>query len=127
MDPTTLLTNRLSVLVHAASGCLVQQFLDSTSNERIDEWGGNIPNRCRFGLEVVQALIEIWGADRVRIKVTPSGGYNDVGMSLNETIATYNYFLTEVDKFELAYINLVRYIEMTDPVIDGTVLNLKYD
>ncbi|THV03768.1 FMN-linked oxidoreductase [Dendrothele bispora CBS 962.96] len=107
------------VELHAVSGYLINQFLDSTSNHRTDEWGGSIENRCRFGLEVVEALVDVWGADRVGIRVTPSGGYNDMGMPLDETIVTYEYFLTETDKFGLAYVNLIRYIELTDPVIDG--------
>ncbi|KAK7035441.1 hypothetical protein VNI00_011734, partial [Paramarasmius palmivorus] len=55
------------------------QALDSTSNKRIDQWGGSIENRCIFALEVLEVLIEIWRADRVAIKINPTGGYNDVG------------------------------------------------
>ncbi|KAK7441035.1 hypothetical protein VKT23_016817 [Stygiomarasmius scandens] len=115
------------VELHAASGYLVNQFLDSSSNQRTDEWGGSVENRCRFGLEVIQALVDVWGADRVGIRVTPSGGYNDMGMPLDETIATFNYFLSEADKFGLAYINLIRYIELTDPVIDGLKRGVPHD
>jgi 2,4-dienoyl-CoA reductase-like NADH-dependent reductase (Old Yellow Enzyme family) len=65
--------------VHGANGYLVHQFLDSTSNLRTDGWGGSRENRARFGLEVLKAQIEVWGADRVAIKLSPAGGYNDMG------------------------------------------------
>jgi 2,4-dienoyl-CoA reductase-like NADH-dependent reductase (Old Yellow Enzyme family) len=107
------------VEVHGANGYIITQFLDSTSNHRTDEWGGSIENRARLGLEVVKELIEVWGADRVGIKLTPAGGYNDVGMPLEDTIATFSYFITEIDKLGVAYILLARFWEQGDPVIDG--------
>ena len=66
-------------LVHGANGYLVHQFLDSTSNKRTDKWGGSVENRARFALEVVKAAIEVWGPERVGIKLSPTGGYNDMG------------------------------------------------
>ncbi|KIY48065.1 flavo protein NADH-dependent oxidoreductase [Fistulina hepatica ATCC 64428] len=108
------------VEVHGANGYLVQQFLDSTSNARTDEWGGSVENRCRFPLEVLRALIEVWGADRVAIKINPGGGYNDMGMPLQETLDTYSHFVREANKLGLAYINLVRYNIAYDPTGRGT-------
>lgn len=64
--------------VHGASGYLITQFLDSTSNLRTDQWGGSVENRSRFGLEVLKVLIEVFGPD-VGLKLSPAGGYNDVG------------------------------------------------
>lgn len=82
------------VEIHGASGYIIHQFLDNTSNHRTDEWGGSIENRSRFGLEVVKILIDIWGADRVAIKLTPAGGYNDQGyvtaMKLRHGVLTHN-------------------------------------
>jgi 2,4-dienoyl-CoA reductase-like NADH-dependent reductase (Old Yellow Enzyme family) len=66
-------------LVHSANGYLIHQFLDYNSNQRKDEWGGSIENRCKLGLECFKALIEVWGPARVGIKLNPCGGYNDVG------------------------------------------------
>lgn len=70
-------------IVHAANGYLVHQFLDTTSNVRTDAYGGSVENRCRFGLEALDALISVYGADKVGIKINPAGGYNDVGVSLS--------------------------------------------
>ena len=64
--------------MHGANGYLIAQFLDSTANTRTDQWGGSIQNRSRFGLEVLKAVIQVFACN-VAIKVSPSGGYNDVG------------------------------------------------
>jgi len=53
--------------------------LDSSANKRTDEWGGSIENRSRFGLEILKAVTEVFGPGRVGVKLTPAGGYNDVG------------------------------------------------
>ncbi len=53
------------------------------------------------------------------IKLTPCGGYNDVGMPLEEDIATFKYYITELDKMGIAYIQLVRYLEVMDPEYEG--------
>ncbi|KAF9062320.1 hypothetical protein BDP27DRAFT_1336773 [Rhodocollybia butyracea] len=107
------------VELHGAGGYLVQQFLDSTANKRTDSWGGSIPNRARFGLLALERLIKVFGGDRVGVKLSPSGGFNDVGMPLQETIDTYNYFIAEADKLGIAYFALLRHIDVLDPVIDG--------
>jgi len=108
------------VEVHGANGYLIHQFLDSTSNLRTDQWGGGPEGRARFGLEVLKAVSEVWGADRVGIKLSPGGGYNDMGMPLEETVETYSYFISEADKLGLAYICLVRYVANLDGAKRGT-------
>jgi 2,4-dienoyl-CoA reductase-like NADH-dependent reductase (Old Yellow Enzyme family) len=115
------------VELHGANGYLVNQFLDSAANVRTDKWGGSVENRARFGLEVTKTLVDVWGADRVGVKVSPCGGYNDVGMPLEEAIATFSYFITEVDKLGVAYIALNRYNAALDPVIDGKSRGTPHD
>ncbi|KAK0223051.1 hypothetical protein IW262DRAFT_1447161 [Armillaria fumosa] len=115
------------VEIHAANNYLIRQFFDSTSNHRTDEWGGSVENRSRFGLEVLQTVIDVWDADWVGIKLYPTGGYNDVGMPLEETLHTFNYFISEVDKLRIAYVTLVRYAEFLDPIIDGSHRAIKHD
>ncbi|KAF9224369.1 FMN-linked oxidoreductase [Gyrodon lividus] len=107
------------VELHGANGYLVHQFLDSTANQRTDEWGGSVENRCKFGLQILKELISIWGSKRVAVRLSPAGGYNDVGMPLEETIATYKHFISCADDMDLAYIALVRYHILFNPVIDG--------
>lgn len=106
------------VELHGANGYLVHQFLDSTANKRTDKWGGSVENRARFALEILKELVSVYG-NNVAIKLSPAGGYNDVGMPLEETLETYRYFLTEASKLPLSYITLMRYSEYLDAVIDG--------
>jgi len=72
-----------SPAVHGASGMLVAQFLDYGANQRTDQWGGSVENRARFGLEVLKALVQVFGSGRVGLKVSPTGGFNDVGYVLS--------------------------------------------
>ncbi|KAG0704545.1 hypothetical protein DFH29DRAFT_910800 [Suillus ampliporus] len=115
------------VELHAANGYLVQQFLDSTSNKRTDAYGGSIENRARFGLEILKELVSIWGSKRVAVRLSPAGGYNDMGMPLQENIDTFRYFISQADDLDLAYICLVRYIPLFDPIIDGKHRATKHD
>ncbi|KAJ7746772.1 hypothetical protein DFH07DRAFT_832281 [Mycena maculata] len=103
---------------HGANGYLVHQFLDSTSNKRTDKWGGSVENRARFALETLKALTEVYGSDVV-IKLSPAGGYNDMGMPLQETLDTFGYLLREINKLGLSYVTLVRYNPWLDPEYDG--------
>ena len=61
------------VQLHGANGYLVDQFLRTSTNQRIDEYGGSPENRTRFMREVLEALIAVWGADRVSIRLSPNG------------------------------------------------------
>lgn len=62
------------------------QFLDTASNLRTDAYGGSVANRVRFAQEVLDAILSVWPSDRVGIKLSPFGGYNDVGMDEQATI-----------------------------------------
>jgi len=114
------------VEVHGANGYLVTQFLDNTANHRTDQWGGSVENRSRFGLEVLKAVKEVFGRN-VSIKLSPAGGYNDVGMLLPETVETYKHFITEAEKLDLAYITLVRYLPGTEMEFDGKIRTIQHD
>ncbi|KAJ7480087.1 hypothetical protein B0H11DRAFT_2026480 [Mycena galericulata] len=114
------------VELHGANGYIVHQFLDSTSNTRTDKWGGSVENRARFGLEVLKVMIEVFGPD-VAVKLSPAGGYNDMGMPLAETIETYSYFISEADKLGLAYITLARYVADLDFKIGGVTRATLHD
>jgi len=114
------------VEIHGANGYLVTQFLDNTANHRTDRWGGSVENRSRFGLEVLKGVKEVFGRN-VSIKLSPAGGYNDVGMPLPETVETYKYFITEAEKLDLAYIVLVRYSRALDLEFDGKLRGIQHD
>ncbi|THU79682.1 FMN-linked oxidoreductase [Dendrothele bispora CBS 962.96] len=115
------------VEVHTGGGYLIHEFLDNTANKREDEWGGSVENRAKFGLEVLKVVRDVFGPGRVGIKLTPAGGYNDIGMSLEDTIETFTYFITKADKLDLAYMMFLRYDEVDDPIIDGKRRATKHD
>jgi N-ethylmaleimide reductase len=93
------------VEVHSANGYLLDQFLHDGSNQRTDQYGGSIENRARLTLEVVDAVVGVWGSDRVGIRLSPSGTFNDVHDSDNK--ALFSYVVDALNRFDLAYLHLV--------------------
>ena len=100
------------VELHAAFGYLPNQFLVESANQRTDEYGGNIENRSRFVLEVIKAMIDAIGENRVRIKLSPSIPFNSI-IDSNPT-QLYSYLITELNKMPLAYIHLMNATFPTD-------------
>jgi N-ethylmaleimide reductase len=93
------------VEIHGANGYLPDQFLQDGTNKRTDEYGGPIENRARFLLEIAQAAISVWGADRVGVRITPSGTYGS--MSDSNPAATFGYVVTKLDQLGIAYLHVV--------------------
>jgi N-ethylmaleimide reductase len=75
--------------VMAANGHLIDQFLQDNSNKRTDRYGGSIENRARFLVETVEALTSVWSADRVGVRIAPSGTFN--GMADSNPRALFRY------------------------------------
>ena len=93
------------VELHGAFGYLIDQFLQSVSNQREDEYGGEIANRSRFLLLVVEAVTEVWGGSQVGIKLSPSNTF--YGMGDSNAKATFSYVIDALNDFGLAYIHLM--------------------
>ncbi|WP_285353257.1 alkene reductase [Pseudomonas sp. ME-P-057] len=93
------------VELHGANGYLVDQFLQDNSNQRTDIYGGSFENRARFLLEVTQALISVWGSDRVAVRVGPSGTWGDMGDSDPEGL--FSYVAQQLAPLNLAYLHLI--------------------
>nr|WP_290224746.1 alkene reductase [Trichocoleus desertorum] len=93
------------VEIHAANGYLIDQFLRDGTNHRTDEYGGSIENRARFLLEVTEAVVSVWGGDRVGVRLAPSGSFND--MSDSDPVATFSYVAEALNRFNLAYLHIV--------------------
>ena len=89
------------VELHAANGYLIDQFLQSKTNLREDEYGGSVENRARFLLEVVDALIEVWGAGRVGVHLAPRGDEHDMGDANPKE--TFGYVMQELGKRQIAF------------------------
>ncbi len=96
------------VEVHAANGYLLHQFLDPTINLRDDVYGGTPQNRARFVVEVVTAVAEAIGADRVGLRLSPSHQFNGVGEEINDDLtATYRAVIDQIAPLGLAYLSLL--------------------
>ena len=93
------------VEIHGANAFLVDQFLKDVTNRRTDGYGGSVENRARFLLEVVEAVADVWGADRVGIRLSPHSRGDGIGTS--DSSALYEFLAKELDGMSLAYIHLV--------------------
>ncbi|MBB3178773.1 alkene reductase [Variovorax sp. Sphag1AA] len=93
------------VELHGANGYLVDQFIQDGSNKRTDAYGGPIENRVRFLREAVEALISVWGADRVGVRISPSGEWGDLSDSNPE--ATFSYVAKVLDGYKIAYLHVI--------------------
>jgi N-ethylmaleimide reductase len=108
------------VELHGANGYLLDQFLRDGANRRTDAYGGSIRNRARFPLEVTEAVVAVWGRDRVGYKVSPNSAFNS--MSDSDPIATFSYFADELSRLGLLYLHATEGIAgpMAPPA--GTIL-----
>ncbi|WP_459705571.1 alkene reductase [Stutzerimonas marianensis] len=93
------------VEIHGANGYLLDQFLRTGSNKRTDRYGGSIENRARLLLEVVDAASKRIGADRVGVRLSPWGGFND--MQDDDGSLLWEYVITELDKRGIAYLHVI--------------------
>jgi N-ethylmaleimide reductase len=93
------------VEIHSANGWLLEQFLQSRSNQRTDCYGGSIETRCRFVLQVIDAVCEVFSPGRVGIRLSPFGRINDSGE--NDPLQLYTYLITQINLKKLAYLHLV--------------------
>jgi len=97
------------VELHSANGYLIDQFLRDGTNQRTDAYGGSIENRMRFPLSVVDALVEVWGADRVGVRISPTGAFND--MRDSDPKGHFTAYARELDKRGLAFLEVVEQFE----------------
>ena len=95
------------VELHAANGYLLQQFFSKNSNSRVDEFGGSIENRARILFDILDELKEVVDIKRVGVRLNPSL-HSIMGILVDEeSIALYNYIVTKLNNYGLAYIHLI--------------------
>ena len=92
------------VELHAANGYLLHQFIAPNSNVRTDEYGGSIENRCKFVIEVLNAVAEAIGADKTSIRISPNGTFNDIAET--EIEKTYTYLINAINGMGLAFLHV---------------------
>ncbi len=91
--------------IHAANGYLLDQFICSRTNRRDDAYGGAVENRARLLLEVLDAVCVVWGPDRVGVRLSPLGTFNDISDDNPES--TFGYIANRLCDFGLAYLHVV--------------------
>jgi N-ethylmaleimide reductase len=99
------------VEIHGANGYLLDQFTRDGTNKRTDAYGGSVENRARFPLEVADAVISVWGKERVGYRISPNGTFNSMSDSNPE--ATFSYLARELGKRGIGYLHAV------DPLPDA--------
>jgi N-ethylmaleimide reductase len=95
--------------LHAANGYLIDQFLQSKTNQRTDRYGGSVENRYRFLDEIVNAVLTVWPSERVGVHLAPNGSFNDMGST--DFRETFVYAAKQLDRYGLAYLHLVDGLE----------------
>lgn len=91
--------------IHAANGYLIDEFLQSCSNKRTDQYGGSVENRARFLLEIVEAVKQVWPSNRIGVRLSPNGGFN--GMGSEDNPATFTYVAQQLDQHDLMYLHVM--------------------
>ncbi|XP_024040284.1 putative 12-oxophytodienoate reductase 11 isoform X2 [Citrus clementina] len=102
------------VEIHGANGYLIDQFMKDQVNDRTDEYGGSLENRCRFALEVVEAVVREIGAERVGMRLSPYAECAEAVDSNPEALGLY--MAKALNKFKLLYLHVIepRMIQLTD-------------
>lgn len=104
------------VELHGANGYLLEQFIRPTSNRRTDRYGGSVENRARFVLEVTRAVVGAIGKDKVGMRLSPFGAFNDMP-AYPTTEADYTYLAGELNAIGLVYVHLVDHSSMGAPPV----------
>jgi N-ethylmaleimide reductase len=93
------------VEIHAANGYLLDQFIESGTNRRIDNYGGPVENRTRLLFEIAEALVPIWGPDRIGVRLSPLGKLNDIHDA--NPAATFGYVAERLSDYGFTYLHIV--------------------
>ena len=100
------------IQLHTANGYIFDQFLQDSCNERTDQYGGSLENRTRFMREVLEAVISVWGDNKVAVRQSPMGLYNMPTVD-SDLLNTYEYQSTLFNDYPLAF---VEYLELMRPI-----------
>ncbi|MBW4617618.1 MAG: alkene reductase [Desmonostoc vinosum HA7617-LM4] len=93
------------VEIHGANGYLIDEFLQTKTNHRTDQWGGSLENRFRFLKEIVEAILTVWPPHRVAVRLSPNGVYNDMGSE--DYRETFLYVAGQLNTYGLSYLHLL--------------------
>jgi N-ethylmaleimide reductase len=93
------------VEIHGANGYLIDQFLQSRTNHRADRYGGSVEQRFQFLREIVQAVLTVWPQERVGVRLSPNGVFNDMGSP--DYRETFLYAATELGRLGVGYLHVM--------------------
>lgn len=93
------------VEIHSANGYLIDQFLQTKTNHRGDRYGGSLENRFRFLKEITEAVLTVWSPDRVGVRLSPNGVFNDMGSP--DYRETFLYVAEQLNTLKLAYLHVM--------------------
>ncbi len=93
------------VEIHGANGYLLDQFLRDGTNHRTDDYGGTVAKRTRLLLEVTEAVMKVWGSERVGVRLSPGGTFN--GMSDSNPEEHFTYVVEQLSQLNLGYLHIV--------------------
>ncbi len=109
--------------IQAANGYLIDQFLQDAANQRTDRYGGSAENRSRFLMEVLADAIDIWGADRVGVRISPTGDFNEIGDTNPDH--TFSTLIEQLNQLGLAYLHVVEQLPWSPATGEKIALNNK--
>jgi N-ethylmaleimide reductase len=104
------------VELHGANGYLLEQFLSPASNQRNDQYGGSVENRCRFLLEVMRGAAEAIGKERVGVRLSPYGVASDMP-HYPEIDSTYKHLAEQLNRIGISYVHVVDHSSMGAPIV----------
>lgn len=108
------------VELHAANGYLIDQFLNTATNQRTDRWGGSVEHRIRFAVEVARASAAAIGAEHIGMRISPYGVFNGAAPDA-EMDALYLRLMDELNAIGLVYIHIVDHSSMGAPEVSPTL------
>jgi len=107
------------VEIHSANNYLLEQFVRDSTNHRTDRYGGSVENRIRFPLEVVRAVIDVWGKDRVGIRLSPATTWPGNTPVDSDVAGTFGRYLDALNEIGLLYVHLIEGITQATRETEG--------
>lgn len=114
------------VEVHSANNYLLEQFIRDSTNQRSDRYGGSLENRLRFPLAVIQAVVDVWGAKRVGVRISPLTEYPGGTPRDSQLMVTYSQYIDAMNSMGLLYLHMIEGNGASAPGVDMLALRQRF-